>query len=41
MKCWNWTCADCGACGIEFTEQAAENMLAAHSCRAPLPQVKP
>jgi len=38
MKYWRWNCNKCGSFGIEFTEEAAENMLAAHLC--PPPPVK-
>jgi hypothetical protein len=41
MKCWSWTCEECGSAGIEFTEKAAENMLAAHRCMRTFPPSLP
>jgi hypothetical protein len=40
VKVWRWTCDACGGAGIEFSEGAAEDMLAAHPC-GPLPPVPP
>jgi hypothetical protein len=41
MKCWSWSCDECGTAGIEFSKEAAENMLAAHLCMRTFPSSLP
>jgi len=33
VKTWTWTCDECGATGLHFSEEAARAAMAAHHCQ--------